>query len=151
MGHDADQEGSGFISWPQLRAHLEDSAVRAWFKTLGIDVWDLSAFFVLLGQTSGGGDKTWAEEPCIEIDAFVRGCLRLKGQAKNVDILVLKHETTMLNKQCASMRKDLLKEMKYVMEEAIRQVSDRRVQGADLNSGAFSSDGVLIASPPVSP
>merc|ERR1740138_1382329 len=46
--HDADVEGTGALTWSQLRLHLRDAKVRAYFKSVGLEAWDLGTFFELL-------------------------------------------------------------------------------------------------------
>merc|ERR1712157_372015 len=88
--HEADEMRTGKISWEMLKAHLDDSTVHAYFKTLNIEIWDLRTFFEL---SEGGVD-----EAVVNIDEFVRACLRLKGPAKNADVVVLRHQLEMLSK-----------------------------------------------------
>merc|ERR550532_959754 len=80
---DADVTGNGTISWEQLMTYLNDNTVKAYFKSLHLEISDLRTFFELLNH---GGDDLYA----ISIDQFVRGCLRLKGPAKSADVAVLR-------------------------------------------------------------
>lgn len=84
--HEADSQGSGSLTWSELQQHLLDARVRAYFKTLDIDYQDLKTFFELLQ------DNADEEEPAVDIASFVSACMRLKGNAKSVDVMALRYE-----------------------------------------------------------
>jgi len=73
------------ISWQELKFHLQEPKVRAYLKTLNLEVMDLQCFFDLVAS-----DRE--EHPTVNIDEFVRCCLRLKGLAKNADVVVLRYQ-----------------------------------------------------------
>jgi hypothetical protein len=84
--HAAATDGSGLISWPELEAHLEEPSVRNHFKRLDLEPWHLHSFFDLL--KAGEGQK----EPQISIDHLIRGCMRMRVNVKNIDLMVSDHE-----------------------------------------------------------
>merc|ERR1719235_3104707 len=45
--HEADEDGSGTISWNEFNAHLGDPRVQAYFKTLDIDAPEIRGLFKL--------------------------------------------------------------------------------------------------------
>merc|ERR1711879_454283 len=45
---EADTDGSGTLSWEEFESHLQDSRVKAYFSTLGLDVKHAKAMFMLL-------------------------------------------------------------------------------------------------------
>mmetsp|Transcript_8094 Transcript_8094/g.19068 ORF Transcript_8094/g.19068 Transcript_8094/m.19068 type:complete len:136 (-) Transcript_8094:84-491(-) len=73
------------ISWAELKRHLQEPKVKAYLKALNLDLMDLQFFFDLVSS-----DKE--EHPTVNIDEFVRCCLRLKGMAKNADVVVLRYQ-----------------------------------------------------------
>jgi hypothetical protein len=87
---DADADNNGQVTWTEMRSHLEDPRVQAYFKTIGIDWWDLKTFFDLL---HGANDDA---ETGIDIRPFVHGCMRLKGKAKSVDVMAMRYELSRL-------------------------------------------------------
>lgn len=99
---EADKAGCGTITWTQLMDHLEDPTVQAYFKTLHLELWDIRTFFDI---TNDGSE----DDPAgISIDQFVRCCLRLKGPAKNVDVLVLRHHMEKLQFEWQRLLKEKL-------------------------------------------
>jgi len=77
---EADLDHSGTLSWEEFRQHLEDPKVKAYFQALDLDVSQAHVLFDLL-DTDGSDQVT--------IDEFLDGCMRLKGQARNVDLNML--------------------------------------------------------------
>lgn len=67
----------GVITFEQFQKNLKAAEVREYFQTLGLDVWDAWSFFKLLDE-DGGGE--------VEIEEFLMGCLRLRGQATAMDV-----------------------------------------------------------------
>jgi len=81
--YEADKDSSGMLSWEEFEAHLADERVKAYFATLQLDTSQARALFMLLDV-----DETNA----VEIDEFVGGCMRLKGDAKSIDVNMLLYE-----------------------------------------------------------
>eukprot|EP00746_Dinoflagellata_sp_MGD_P007807 gnl/MRDRNA2_/MRDRNA2_115532_c0_seq1.p1 gnl/MRDRNA2_/MRDRNA2_115532_c0~~gnl/MRDRNA2_/MRDRNA2_115532_c0_seq1.p1 ORF type:complete len:662 (-),score=121.10 gnl/MRDRNA2_/MRDRNA2_115532_c0_seq1:22-2007(-) len=81
--HEADEDGSGTITWKEFEVHLNDPRVQAYFKTLDIDASEVHGLFKLLDMNEVGEVGT---------DDFVMGCMRLKGQARSVDLATLMYE-----------------------------------------------------------
>lgn len=52
-------------------------AVKAFFESLDLDVWDAWSFFKLLDSDGGG---------MVEIEEFFLGCLRFRGAARAMDV-----------------------------------------------------------------
>jgi len=113
--HNADVRGTGTLTWPQLRLHLRDAKVRGYFKTLDLEAWDLHTFFDLL---QAGDDD---EQPCVGIDQFVRGCMRLKCQVKNVDLMALRHDEEMQAKRILRMQQELRREFRSSQQQYATQ------------------------------
>merc|ERR1719410_1361540 len=99
----------GMLTWEQLKVHLGDPMVRAYFKKIGLEPWQLHSFFHML--------KVDGEEPEVDIDQFIRGCMRLRCNVKNIDLMAALHEN---KKQDAQHRTDL----KCSLEEVCVQVSE---------------------------
>ena len=68
---------------------VTDEAVKAYFESMDLDVWDAWSFFKLLDLDSGGA---------VEIEEFLMGCLRLRGSARAIDIAKLIHDQAWLLK-----------------------------------------------------
>eukprot|EP00927_Polykrikos_kofoidii_P052326 TRINITY_DN4610_c0_g1_i1.p1 TRINITY_DN4610_c0_g1~~TRINITY_DN4610_c0_g1_i1.p1 ORF type:complete len:683 (-),score=121.96 TRINITY_DN4610_c0_g1_i1:20-1960(-) len=76
-----DSDKSSQVSMEEVRRHLEDPMMIAFMSNLGIDSSDVSDFFAIL--TSEGGHTG------VDIDTFVSGCMKLRGQARSVDLVSL--------------------------------------------------------------
>jgi len=77
---DIDEDRSGKITFDELKESMEQESVRAVFTSLDIDVADAWTLFRLLDTDEG----------CeIELDEFVSGVMRMKGNAKRADVLQL--------------------------------------------------------------
>eukprot|EP00435_Cladocopium_sp_Y103_P067370 s2528_g29.t4 len=73
-------------------AGLAPAHLRTYFESIDLDVWDAWTFFKLLDMDSGGA---------VEIEEFLMGCLRLRGNAKAMDIAKLCHDQTWLIREQA--------------------------------------------------
>lgn len=80
---DIDVDGSGILTWEEVREHLEDPRVQAYFGEVGIDFVEAEGLFQLL-DTDGSGQ--------VPIEEFVLGCMRLKGAAKSIDVATCMYE-----------------------------------------------------------
>jgi hypothetical protein len=78
--HEADVDKSGTLSWEEFREHLESPKVRAYFQTLELDVSQAHVLFELLDQDGSNS---------VSVDEFLDGCMRLKGQARSIDLNML--------------------------------------------------------------
>jgi len=87
--HDHDVDGNGQLTLSRLTRHLKDKTVRTYFKKLDLEPWHLQRFFDIL--------RAYDEEPSIGIDQFMRGCLRLRCNVKNIDLMAAGHEETRQN------------------------------------------------------
>lgn len=81
----ADCENPGELDADEFQRHLNDPAIRKYFSQLGIDV---------SGAQSASGLFTLLDFDCngvVDVDEFIFGCERLKGQAKSLDLARLLH------------------------------------------------------------
>jgi len=80
---EADNDGSGEITEQEFLHHLDDPRLKAHLVSIGLDVHEAEGLFRLLDLDSSGA---------ITIDEFLFGCMRLKGNAKAVDVQTLLYE-----------------------------------------------------------
>jgi len=73
----ADTDNSGQLSWKEFKEHLENDRVKAYFQTLDLDIRKAHTLFKLLDRNDNGE---------VGIEEFLDGCLRLRGQAKSLDM-----------------------------------------------------------------
>eukprot|EP00928_Gymnodinium_smaydae_P089874 TRINITY_DN73764_c0_g1_i1.p1 TRINITY_DN73764_c0_g1~~TRINITY_DN73764_c0_g1_i1.p1 ORF type:complete len:636 (-),score=126.69 TRINITY_DN73764_c0_g1_i1:146-2053(-) len=72
-----DGDGSGSLNLEELNEFLRDLRVRSYFVALGLDVEDTERLFKLIDSDDSGE---------VGIQEFLDGCLRIKGEAKSIDI-----------------------------------------------------------------
>eukprot|EP00930_Biecheleria_cincta_P052303 TRINITY_DN37562_c0_g1_i1.p1 TRINITY_DN37562_c0_g1~~TRINITY_DN37562_c0_g1_i1.p1 ORF type:complete len:299 (-),score=52.60 TRINITY_DN37562_c0_g1_i1:163-951(-) len=78
-----DMDGSGELTVDEFEEHKDDSQVCAYFDTLDLDLdkaWDI---FRLLDDDESG---------TVSMDEFVEGCLKLRGQARSMDLAILGYD-----------------------------------------------------------
>jgi len=78
-----DYTDSGLVTLEDFEEHLEDDEMKAYFSALDIDASDAWTLFKLLDVD---------DSECVDLDEFVEGCLKLKGQAKSIDIAKMMYD-----------------------------------------------------------
>jgi len=76
-------DGVNVITLQQLKQHMEDPKVKCFFHAFDLSPWDIQTYFE---HTSGD----------VTIDEFIKDCLRLKGHAKNVDIMAIRKDLAII-------------------------------------------------------
>jgi voltage-gated sodium channel len=79
----ADQDHSASISWEEFQEHVEDRGMDEYFKAVDLSSKDAEQLFRLLDSDGSGA---------ISIEEFVRGCLRLRGPARSIDMASLVYD-----------------------------------------------------------
>jgi len=119
----ADVDSDGFLTWPEFESKLSSKAQQEIFKGLDIDTDDAYFVFCLL-DTEGVGR--------VNLESLMNGCLRLRGEAKAVDVMTIMHESRQqwcqLSKQIADVQKGCLDV----------QVRLQRATGLSPSRGGFS-------------
>jgi len=87
---EADSDGSGTLTWEEFKFYLENDRVKAYLSAQQLDAFDARTFFDILN--GGNGNE-------MNIEQFIVGCQRLKGQAKSVDLVALLHETRSMSRK----------------------------------------------------
>lgn len=85
-----DLDDTGTLSIEEFEKHLDDDRVVAYFNTLKLDVSDARTLFLLLDHDGSGS---------IDLDEFVSGCHRLKGESRSLDVAIVRYELAWLRKQ----------------------------------------------------
>eukprot|EP00434_Breviolum_minutum_P011077 symbB.v1.2.009774.t1/scaffold630.1/size178988/3 len=101
-------EATGVITFKMLEEKMNTPEVRAYFEVLGLDVWDAWSFFKLLDLDQRGD---------VEIEQFLMGCLRLRGNAKSIDLCKLIHDQAWLLKQQSQFHVSTEKELRRLRKE----------------------------------
>jgi len=87
---EADVDRSGMLSWEEFKRHLLDDRVKAYFHGLELDVSQASTLFRLLDVDCNNA---------VSFEEFLSGCMRLKGQARSIDVNMLIYETNRVFKK----------------------------------------------------
>merc|ERR1712083_882326 len=95
---EVDTDGSGTISWDEFCNHLESDEAQVYLTSLEIDHTHARHLFDLL-DTDGTNE--------LDINELIQGCMRLKGNAKSVDVAMILHRHEALRKYVESQFIDL--------------------------------------------
>eukprot|EP00443_Scrippsiella_acuminata_P051102 CAMPEP_0115565538 /NCGR_PEP_ID=MMETSP0271-20121206/103120_1 /TAXON_ID=71861 /ORGANISM="Scrippsiella trochoidea, Strain CCMP3099" /LENGTH=526 /DNA_ID=CAMNT_0002999817 /DNA_START=36 /DNA_END=1617 /DNA_ORIENTATION=+ len=79
----ADQDESFDITWEEFNQQLESGAMDEYIKAIGIGIQEAEHLYDLLDRDSSG---------TVSIAEFVRGCLRLRGPAKSMDLAEMEYK-----------------------------------------------------------
>jgi len=116
----ADPEGSGQITWPDFERIMTHDSMFKFFSAIDLDVTDAETLFDLLDFSGDGA---------ISADEFFCGCLRLRGAAKSLDLLVLSREVHTL---CQANKKATIQKSSELMQAIVGNV-----QSIDENTEAI--------------
>jgi len=78
-----DTDKTGKLSWTKFHTYIKKEKVQAYLSARGLDCSDASTLFKLLAQDAN-------EE--VDIMKFILGCIRLRGNARSIDLMVLRME-----------------------------------------------------------
>jgi len=81
--HQLDEDDSGQLVYSEMVESLKDPKKAAFFRRLGVDTDDLEKLFILMDEDHVG---------CVDQAQFILGCLRLNGDAKSVDLEILRQD-----------------------------------------------------------
>lgn len=79
-----DTDSDGTITLDELKSAIEDEKMVAYFNALGLEITDVQTLFMLLDRDQTGR---------INVEEFLLGCMRLKGEAKSLDMAKLLYES----------------------------------------------------------
>eukprot|EP00747_Dinoflagellata_sp_TGD_P146332 gnl/TRDRNA2_/TRDRNA2_176687_c12_seq3.p1 gnl/TRDRNA2_/TRDRNA2_176687_c12~~gnl/TRDRNA2_/TRDRNA2_176687_c12_seq3.p1 ORF type:complete len:204 (-),score=35.07 gnl/TRDRNA2_/TRDRNA2_176687_c12_seq3:392-1003(-) len=99
-----DEDHNGELSWGEFQRVLlhNDDEVMSFAKSLRFDIDDLKTVFTLLSQH---GERT------VKVEAFVDGCIKLRGVAKSTDLQCVLHCNERMEEQLTRMELLLNKDM----------------------------------------
>lgn len=93
----SDLDGSGQITKADFQKHLRHADVNQFFNAIDLDIQQAEVLFDLLDMNGNG---------FISCSEFLRGCARLHGASKALDLLVLSREVTHLFDGIAKLNKE---------------------------------------------
>ncbi|CAL1125696.1 unnamed protein product [Cladocopium goreaui] len=85
--------------------------VRDYFESLRLDIWDAWTFFKMVDDDGGG---------TIPMDEFLMGCLRLRGQARAVDVGRIIHDQQWMIKNFGKFQTHVEVELRELKDELAR-------------------------------
>lgn len=99
-----DVDLDGKISRREFAGMIKDTRVQKYMRYLGIEVPDVESFFNMVGGVDESGQ--------VKIDNFVESCMRLRGEAKSIQLNQLLYEVKCLDlssvhREVSSVRRDL--------------------------------------------
>merc|ERR1719188_838139 len=103
-----DTDNSGTISSEEFEHILSNRKLRTKLALLGLDIKDAQMFFEMLCALEGTTE--------VDIDAFVGGCMRLKGVATSVDLQSLLYQVKVLQKTQNEFYEDCADRLDLVMD-----------------------------------
>lgn len=106
-----DVEETGVITYKMIESCVTSNEVQLMCESIGIDVWDAWSFFKLLDVDAGGA---------VEIGEFLEGCLRLRGEARAMDVVKILHDQGWLIRNQSRFW--------IYMEEQMEEVKDRLLE-----------------------
>ncbi|CAE7513691.1 Cacna1i [Symbiodinium pilosum] len=112
------------ITFDMFQEKINDPDVREYFTSIGLDVWDAWSFFKLLDLDEGGA---------VEVDEFLMGCLRLRGQARAVDVGKIIYDQTWLIRNQSHFQGYVEVQLKQ-MKDLLSQLAGVRLQSVHLLS-----------------
>jgi len=78
-----DDDKDGIVTFAEVAQHLCNPDVKCYFNRLGVDTDEIEKLFILMDKDFSG---------TLTLEEFMSGCLRLKGQAKNLDLELMHQE-----------------------------------------------------------
>eukprot|EP00929_Paragymnodinium_shiwhaense_P023407 TRINITY_DN14653_c0_g2_i2.p1 TRINITY_DN14653_c0_g2~~TRINITY_DN14653_c0_g2_i2.p1 ORF type:complete len:521 (+),score=109.85 TRINITY_DN14653_c0_g2_i2:866-2428(+) len=83
----ADTDGNGTLDKVEFDRMLDDPQISSWLTILGLEMHEIFSLFSVLDDGDG----------VISYEEFIGGCMRLKGNARAIDTVLLMHEQFKLN------------------------------------------------------
>jgi len=85
-----EQTNARVITWEDFQASLDTNEMKELFKAMDLDISEAHCVFKILDLDDDGA---------LDADEFLSGCLRLRGPAKTLDVLVLMREIRSMQNQ----------------------------------------------------
>merc|ERR1719331_1346570 len=130
--NDIDKDDSGTIQWEEFRDYIKDEHVMTYLLAQGLNLFDASQLFRLLDEESKGK---------VDLFTFIYIMLRLTGDARNTDIMMLHSDIRRQGK----ILNILLRKMKAAEAEKAKKREERRqernAKNAEKGEGSKGSKG----------
>lgn len=120
------------VTYEMFRDKFNTQAVQEYFATIGLEVPDAWSLFKLLDMDGGGA---------VEVEEFLDGCLRLRGQATALDVGKIIHEQAWLLKNQGKFQAFVEVELRHVKRQlgSITGMFTHEFASDDVGAKPFSS------------
>lgn len=139
-----DEDGSGLISMAEFEDKLGDDRVVAYLQSLQLNVADAKKLFMLLDHEMSGE---------IDLNAFLQGCQRLKGESRALDQAMMMFDLNFLTEFVRSWRSDQMAQLAQAppilqhrwngVEASADRIYTRRASADRIFARRASADGML--------
>mmetsp|Transcript_50624 Transcript_50624/g.88009 ORF Transcript_50624/g.88009 Transcript_50624/m.88009 type:complete len:158 (-) Transcript_50624:28-501(-) len=119
------KDSAGNVSAEEFCSHIHDTQMVAFCSKLEVEMSDLEQFFIAL---SGNGKHS------VDLDTFVVGCIKLRGQAKSVDMMEVLITLRRSQRETLSFRYSVEKQLREMHSALCARSPSRR------QSKTFSPD-----------
>lgn len=85
----ADKDGNGQMDRDELDAAIKNPAITKYFRAIGLQLHEIDGLFNILDDGDG----------LISSEEFIGGCMRMTGNARAVDSVLIMHEQTAMHKK----------------------------------------------------
>merc|ERR1712113_1212929 len=82
------------MNWEEFQTQLNDPDLQLYFRSIDLDLSEAKGLFSLLDLDENG---------TVESEEFIMGCLRLRGQAKAIDLASLTYEMRQRHRQMTAL------------------------------------------------
>lgn len=103
-----DSNHSGHITLDEFRRCMQDERVASFFDIKGLPIHDVEVFFHMLASASGTVE--------VDIDMFISGCLRMRGQASNIDLLTFQYQNKRFEERMCRQMHQCQKHLEQLMQ-----------------------------------
>jgi len=110
---EVDADGSGHLTMSELEEAMKTEKGQSILDSLSLDVRDAETFFQMLAKIAGHNR--------IDAEAFVEGCMRMKGTASSVDLACLSFQTDLLHHELHNLSRSVDQLVRHTTVEKRRQ------------------------------
>eukprot|EP00746_Dinoflagellata_sp_MGD_P136315 gnl/MRDRNA2_/MRDRNA2_70263_c0_seq1.p1 gnl/MRDRNA2_/MRDRNA2_70263_c0~~gnl/MRDRNA2_/MRDRNA2_70263_c0_seq1.p1 ORF type:complete len:615 (+),score=115.77 gnl/MRDRNA2_/MRDRNA2_70263_c0_seq1:81-1925(+) len=105
---EADKDGSGELTFDEFEKYISNPCIQAYFRKLKLNYEGTTArkLFNLLDFDGGGA---------IDINEFVVGCTKLRGNARAIDVAMLQHEMRKHAKMLLQLQDSMLESERRIL------------------------------------
>eukprot|EP00927_Polykrikos_kofoidii_P021514 TRINITY_DN20325_c0_g2_i1.p1 TRINITY_DN20325_c0_g2~~TRINITY_DN20325_c0_g2_i1.p1 ORF type:complete len:821 (-),score=108.81 TRINITY_DN20325_c0_g2_i1:39-2468(-) len=120
-----DLDRSGSLSWDEFERYLQDDRIMTYMSILDLNISEAHSLYKILDIGETGN---------VSIDDFVWGCLRLKGNAKSVDLCTLIYETRQTRVKFEKLLESIMTRLGYLQERICMQSTEEIRQLPELDT-----------------